>query len=197
MRKRNIFAIAAIAMSIITATTPAYAETITINEGDTTKSATTTAGLTIDNTVIEDMGYGLIASVPVTMDLAYDSNTKSFKGASDVYASGIVDAGKSVNIKTTQESINSVTQGVHTIDVTGYGTCEVTKDHTFDAETCMANSRYFKESTGSLVANSLKAEIKAEPLVKGVAPDTLGEWTAAIPITIEIVNTSSGDESGP
>ena len=185
---KRFMAIVAIAATITASTVPqaAFAKDITVGDGETSKATSTVSKLTIDQTVIDDLGYTLNVSIPAEITLSYDSSNKKFKGSGDVYASGIIASGKSVDVQTTGKTIDTITQDSHTIDITGHGTCGISTDVTFDADTCLANSKYLKDGAGSLSKNTLSASVDAEPAIKGVTPDTLGQWSATIPITITV-----------
>ena len=197
MKKRKV-AILLLIASLCASTVPqaAFAQDVAIDKDDTTKSASTTAALTIDSTVIDDLGYGLIVSIPAEVTMSYDTSNKKFAGSGDVYASGIIASGKRVDVQTTGKTIDTITQDSHTIDVTGHGTCGISTDVTFDADTCLANSKYLKDGAGSLAKNTLSASVDAEPVIKGVTPDTLGQWSTTIPITISIVDSNAPVDPG-
>ena len=57
-----------------------------------------TATFTVDNDTLIDLGYGAIASIPITVPLTYNSSTKSFEGERQVYCAGVIGDGKKVTV---------------------------------------------------------------------------------------------------
>ena len=57
-----------------------------------------TATFSIDDDTLSNLGYGVIASIPISIPLAFNSTTKIFSNSAAVYCSGVLPAGKKVSV---------------------------------------------------------------------------------------------------
>ena len=76
---------------------PLRAEELTV-PADGSANGEVTATFTIDDEVLAGLGYNVIASIPVTLPLSYNSAAKNFSNEGTVYCSGILPTGKKVTV---------------------------------------------------------------------------------------------------
>ena len=57
-----------------------------------------TATFSIDDDTLSNLGYGVIASIPISMPLSFNSSTKVFSNSAAVYCSGVLPSGKKVSV---------------------------------------------------------------------------------------------------
>ena len=62
------------------------------------ESREVTASFSIDDDTLSNLGYGVIASIPVSMPLSFNSSTKVFSNSAAVYCSGVLASGKKVSV---------------------------------------------------------------------------------------------------
>ena len=96
-RARAAAAVLALAIALTASPAAAKADSVAVpGEGSTDGEVTATFSITED--MLPGLGYGVVASIPVSMALAYDTQDKTFSNSAAVYCSGVLADGRKVSV---------------------------------------------------------------------------------------------------
>lgn len=136
------------------------------------------------------MGYDLIVTVPVSFQLNFDRDSRTYSGSAEVSASGVLDSGKavSVTIDKAHEKYGRIYTG------SGDGAKDVTKDvagfaaamsqEKWTSEMCFANMKDRMESSDVTRTGSLSAEVPFSIFTL----ESLGKYYTTVPLVIKLVD---------
>ncbi len=168
-----------------------------VNAADTTdvtirpageSSQNVTATFTIDNDTLVDLGYGAIASIPITVPLSYNSSDKAFEGERQVYCAGVIGDGKkvTVNVDTISTDLGKIVDDQNNeYNVSTAEGFAVNLSRTEWSQSEMA-SNLAKKNAGNfdnMIASTLSVTIPG----RGFVPKVTGSFESKIPLLIRQV----------
>jgi hypothetical protein len=189
-RKLSLLALA-LAMVLFAVPKTAYASSSTSTVPSTgTTSKNVTATFTIDDEIMQQLGYGAVISVPVNIPLSYSEFFKKFVGSAEIVCSGVIDEGKSVvvSIDTSSASYGRISDsGSNTYSVKGKDgfAINLTKDSWTSAEMLTNYNILNNEDTtddGTTLSSLLSVNIPGN----GFIPKVTGDFTTTVPLVIGI-----------
>lgn len=83
-------------------TIPAFADTITLEEGTTTATGSALTTMEVDASLI---GGGIVVEIPTTLDLIYDAENEQYICNSTVSARGMIEDSQSLEVKVDTEVV--------------------------------------------------------------------------------------------
>ncbi len=145
-----------------------------------------TANFTISNDTLIDLGYGAVASIPLSIQLTYDSANKNFIGGKTVYCSGIVAEGKkvTVNVDTANTAYGKITDpSANEYNVSGASGFSVTVSKTDWSAAEMASN--YATSHGGNASDMITGYLTVKIPGRGFVPKVTGSFQSIIPLVIK------------
>lgn len=157
------------------------------SSGETTQEVETYFNVTEED--LNELGYDLVVTVPVSFELGFDSASRSYTGSGKVSASGVVDSGKAVHVKIDQshEKYGKIFDSESTADVTAVDTTGFEASMTqekWTKEMCYRNLQD-KISSSDL---SWKSDLSVTVPFSAFTLKNLGKYTTTVPLVISLVD---------
>ena len=183
-RTKSFVIIFALICGIMAAPYNVRADSVDVPSSGTT-SEEVTATFTIDEDTLASLGYGVIASIPVSMPLSYDTGTKVFSNSAGVYCSGVLDSGKrvSVTVDTTGEKYGKVYHANEDpVSVSGKSGFDISLSKTkWSKAECYTNLSKVNNSEDATETGILSVKIPGT----GFIPSGAGTFNTYVPIIIK------------
>lgn len=143
-----------------------------------------TATFTVDEATLADLGYGAVASIPVSMTLSYDSAAKTFSDSGTVYCSGVLGDGKkaTVTVDTGADKYGTVHgPGTETASVKGKTGFAVSLSKTeWTKDECRENLTKLSGNNDATKTGTLSVAVPG----KGFIPSGAGTFRTYVPLVI-------------
>ncbi|MBR1634335.1 MAG: hypothetical protein IJ682_04635 [Lachnospiraceae bacterium] len=150
--------------------------------GDTSRDVT--AAFTVDEATLADLGYGAVASIPVSMTLPYDSTAKAFSDSVTVYCSGVLGDGKkaSVTVNADADKYGVIRgPGAETASVKGKTGFSVSLSKTeWTKDECRENLTKLSGNNEATKTGTLSVTVPG----KGFIPSGTGAFRTYVPLVI-------------
>ena len=145
-----------------------------------------TATFTIDNDILIDLGYGAIASVPVTVPLSYNSSDKTFEGERTVYCSGVINDGKkvTVNVDTVSTDLGKIvdsSDNEYNVDEDDGFAVNLSRTEWSQSEMASNLAKKNAGNADNLITSTLSVVIPG----LGFVPKVTGSFESTIPLLIK------------
>lgn len=167
-----------------------HAENVDVNVPSFgSSSQDVTATFSIDSDILNDLGYGAIVSVPITVPLTYKSLDKVFEGEGKVYCCGVINDGKkvTVNVDTISTELGKIVDdSSNEYNVSGKEGFAVNMSRTEWSQSEMASNltRLTNGNIDNLLASTLSVTIPG----RGFVPKVTGSFESTIPLLIRQEN---------
>ncbi len=161
----------------------ALADEVTV-PADGSASSEVEARFTIDEDVLNSLGYNCIASIPINLPLVYNDTTGKFSNTASIYCSGILPAGKQAQITINQDSSrfgNVYDPDENAASVKGKTGFSVNLSKSvWTKQDCLTNLSDINESNSPRETGTLSVSVPG----KGFIPSSTGTYTTYIPLII-------------
>ena len=145
-----------------------------------------TATFTIDEETLASLGYGVVASIPVSMSLSYNASAKNFSNSAEVYCSGVLADGKQVSVSVNESGdrygkvYDSSDRASSVKGKTGFAV-SMSKTTWTKAE-CMENLTKLSSSEDATQTGKLSVAVPG----KGFIPSGTGTFKTYVPLVIRL-----------
>lgn len=183
-RPRTFVLAFALVFSLLASPITSLADSVDVpSSGSTNEEVTAT--FTIDEDILSSLGYGVIASIPVSMPLAYDSTSKNFSKSADVYCSGVLAGGKqiSVSVNESGEKFGKIYHSNEVpVSVKGKSGFDISLSKTkWSKAECYTNLSKVNNSEDATETGTLSVTIPGN----GFIPSGAGTFNTYVPIIIK------------
>ncbi len=142
------------------------------------------ATFTIDDELLAELGYNVVASVPLSLPLNYNASSKKFANSGKIFCRGIVPSGKKITINVNEAGLKYGKlydpDGTST-DLSGAEgfNISLSRNEWSKAE-CYTNLSKIRAGDDASVTSSLSVTVPAD----GFIPTSGGTYTTYVPLTI-------------
>lgn len=185
MNKSKFKLISGLALAMIFLTQIATVRADELNvPADGSASGEVSATFSVDDEILSQLGYNAVASVPLSLPLSYNPDTKKFANSGIIYCRGIVPEGKKITICVNETGLkygklyDPDGETTDMSDVTGFD-ISLTKN-SWSRTDCYTNLKRINAGSDASVTGSISVTVPG----RGFVPSSNGTYTTYVPLTI-------------